>query len=88
MGLFWSMIPAPFEPPWLRLFKRDATEPLVTNISVYKGKIDFEDLYSTQHESLVYKTINRRYMGKGVKRLKVKHRRLRGSVFVPPGMYG
>ena len=87
MGLFWSMIPAPFEPSWLRLFKRDATEPLVTTITVYEGKIIFEDFYSKQHEPLIYKTINRWYMGKGVRKIEVRQGNLRGSVFVPLGMY-
>ena len=86
MGLFWSMKPAPYEPQWIRLFKRDASTPLVTTITAYKGTIDFEELYSTQHTPLVSTTINRWYMGKGVQKITVTHGRLRGSLFVPPGI--
>ena len=87
MGLFWSMIAAPHEPPGLRLFKRDASKPLVTIITVYQGKIDFEEFYIKQYEPLASKTIYRWYMGKGVQKITVKHRRLRGSIFIPTGGY-
>ena len=87
MGLFWSMIPAPGEPTGLRLFKRDASTPLTTTISVYTGHIDFEELASANIIPVVSNTVNRWYMGKGVQRVTVKHGRIRGAVFIPPGRY-
>ncbi|XP_053469710.1 acyl-coenzyme A thioesterase 5 isoform X2 [Ictalurus furcatus] len=71
MGLFWSMLP---ESPHKKLLKRDASSPAVFHIEVHKdGQI------------LTEETTERRFMADGVQRVPVRHGRLRGTLFIPPG---
>ncbi|XP_047006996.1 acyl-coenzyme A thioesterase 1 isoform X1 [Ictalurus punctatus] len=71
MGLFWSMLP---ESPHKKLLKRDASRPALIHIEVHKdGQI------------LTEETNERRFMADGVQRVPVRHGRLRGTLFIPPG---
>lgn len=85
MGLFWSMIPAPGQPLGLRLLKTNASEPLVTKVTVHQGHVDFEDLFLSDNVPLAGGVINRWYMDKSVRKVIVRHGRLRGALFIPPG---
>ncbi|MEW8547995.1 MAG: acyl-CoA thioesterase/BAAT N-terminal domain-containing protein [Candidatus Thiodiazotropha sp.] len=87
MGLFCSMMPAPGQPAGLRLLKTNASEPLVTKVSVHEGHIDFEDLFSSDNIPLACGIIYRWYMDKSVQKISVRHGRLRGALFIPPGLY-
>ena len=86
MGLFWSMIPAPGQPPGLRLLKTNASEPLVTKVTVHQGHVDFEDLFLSDNVPLAGGVINRWYMDTSVRKVIVRHGRLRGALFIPPGL--
>ena len=84
MGLFWSMQPGPGEKKGLRLAKRDVTTPYHVLLSVIDNHITAESL--TEGTSLANTTLERWYMDKGVKRIPVRHGRIRGTLFVPKGL--
>ena len=86
MGLLWSLTPCPGQRKGIRLMKKDVTQPLNVHLSVVPGyvAIDTKDEHSS-HTSLARTTLRRSYMGPGVQRIPVRHGRLRGMLFLPPG---
>ncbi|KAK2864349.1 hypothetical protein Q7C36_003503 [Tachysurus vachellii] len=71
MGLFWSLLP---EAPHKKLLKRDASSPVLIHIKALSdGKV------------LTEETNTRSFMLDGMQRVPVKHGRLRGTLFIPPG---
>ncbi|XP_058235620.1 acyl-coenzyme A thioesterase 5 [Hemibagrus wyckioides] len=71
MGLFWSLLP---ESPHKKLLKRDASSPVLVHIEALRdGQV------------LTEETNLRRFMADGMQRVPVKHGRLRGTLFIPPG---
>ena len=85
MGIFWSMVQAPGQRDGLRLIKKDVTTPMTTNIAVYNDHLSVDTIHSATPESLCSGSIDRWYMGDGVKRVVVKHDRLRGVLYLPSG---
>lgn len=85
MGIFWSMVQAPGQREGLQLIKKDMTRPLPTNIAVYIGHLSVDTIRSAKPKSVCTRSIDRWYMGFGVRRLVVKHGRLEGVLFLPPG---
>ena len=86
MGLFWSMKTAPGQAVGLRLIKSNASMPLSCTISVYSDHLTFEDKYSKVTKQLCSLSIRRWYMAKDVQKVKVRHGRIRGTLFLPSGI--
>uniref|UniRef100_A0A4W4ERR3 Acyl-CoA thioesterase 16 n=1 Tax=Electrophorus electricus TaxID=8005 RepID=A0A4W4ERR3_ELEEL len=82
MGLMWSLRPVPGSRAGLRLRKKDVLSPLVFHISVHDGHVSQGFTQLTPLESLV---IERWYMAPGVRRLDIRERGVRGTLFIPPG---
>lgn len=74
MGLFWSMLP---ETPHSKLLKKNVLSPLLVEITA---------LTEESGEVLASEINQREFMTEGMKRIPVKEGRLRGVLFVPPGM--
>ncbi|XP_071788266.1 acyl-coenzyme A amino acid N-acyltransferase 1-like [Asterias amurensis] len=83
MGLFWSMVPSPGERLGARFALRDATKPMVVQLSLYEGLLDTAALQTKEPEATA--VAERWYMGKDVERIEVEHGRLRGALFKPKG---
>jgi hypothetical protein len=81
MGFIWALKPEPDQKPGRRLMKRDVTTAYLVNLDVLDGHIDAD----TEGIPLSSLTIERYYMGSGVRRMEVKVGRIRGSLFLPPG---
>ncbi|XP_066271828.1 acyl-coenzyme A thioesterase 2, mitochondrial-like [Branchiostoma lanceolatum] len=82
MGLFWSMQLSPGQKPGLRLKKKDVSTPFLVDIRVHDGHLDV--MGEENLPWLATKTVERWYMGGGVKRIQVKEGRVRGTLFLPP----
>ncbi|XP_051805779.1 acyl-coenzyme A thioesterase 1-like [Acanthochromis polyacanthus] len=80
MGLLWSMCPVPGSRKGLRLRKLNVCSPMLVNISVHSGHEGFRD-----QTPLASVLIERWYMAPGVKRIDVRERGLKGTLFLPPG---
>ncbi|XP_060576286.1 acyl-coenzyme A amino acid N-acyltransferase 1-like [Ruditapes philippinarum] len=85
MGLFWSMQIAPGMPKGIRLIKKNASSPLLTNLTVFSGHFTLKQTYTLNVDQLCSKRINRWYIVKGVQKVKVRSGRIRGTLFLPPG---
>ena len=91
MGLFWSMLPVRGQKPGARIFQRDSSVPVLTELTVHKGFTDFDkdikelDKIKNEVELLHATTLERYYLSKTVTRLPVRDGRLRGSLFIPEG---
>ncbi|XP_068573552.1 peroxisomal succinyl-coenzyme A thioesterase-like [Cebidichthys violaceus] len=82
MGLLWSMRPVPGSREGLRLRKMNVCSPLLVNISVYSGHV--EEGFREQ-APLASALTERWYMGPGVRRMEIKEKGVRGTLFLPPG---
>ncbi|KAM3858890.1 acyl-coenzyme A thioesterase 1-like [Diretmus argenteus] len=82
MGLLWSMRPVPGSRTGLRLRKRDICSPMVVFISVYSGHV-VEGF--REQPALASVVTERWYMAPGVKRIDIRERGVRGTLFLPPG---
>ncbi|XP_066285303.1 acyl-coenzyme A amino acid N-acyltransferase 1-like [Branchiostoma lanceolatum] len=83
MGLFWSMQPSPGQKPGLRLRKKDVSTPFLVDFSVHEGHLDV--MGEENLPLLATTTVERWYLGEGVKRIPVREGRVRGMLFLPPG---
>ncbi|XP_033637066.1 acyl-coenzyme A amino acid N-acyltransferase 1-like [Asterias rubens] len=83
MGLFWSMVPSPGVRFGSRYIHRDATKPMVVQLSLFDGHLDAAALQTKEPEATA--VTERWYMGKDVERIEVEHGRLRGALFKPKG---
>ncbi|XP_066285304.1 acyl-coenzyme A amino acid N-acyltransferase 1-like [Branchiostoma lanceolatum] len=83
MGLFWSMQPSPGQKPGLRLRKKDVSTPFLVDFSVHEGHVDM--MREENLPWLATTTVERWYLGDGVKRIPVREGRVRGTLFLPPG---
>ncbi|XP_050963261.1 acyl-coenzyme A amino acid N-acyltransferase 1-like [Labeo rohita] len=82
MGLMWSMRPIAGSRHGLRLHKRDIFTPVAVQISVYSGHL-FHGF--SQQTPPVTSVIERWYIAPGVKRVSIKEKEVRGTLFLPPG---
>ncbi|XP_056223405.1 peroxisomal succinyl-coenzyme A thioesterase-like isoform X2 [Seriola aureovittata] len=80
MGLLWSMRPVPGSRRGLRLRKMNVCTPMLVDISVYSGHEGFGD-----RAPLASVLTERWYMAPGVKRIEIKEKGVRGTLFIPPG---
>lgn len=82
MGLLWSMRPVPGSRKGLRLRKMDVCSPMLVNISVYTGHIT-----EGFREQLPLASVltERWYMAPGVRRIDIREKGVRGTLFIPPG---
>ncbi|XP_078595618.1 acyl-coenzyme A amino acid N-acyltransferase 1-like isoform X1 [Branchiostoma floridae x Branchiostoma japonicum] len=83
MGLFWSMQPSPGQKPGLRLRKKDVSTPFLVDVRVHEGHVDV--MGEENLSWLTNTTVERWYLGHGVKRVPVREGRVRGTLFLPPG---
>ncbi|XP_052410280.1 peroxisomal succinyl-coenzyme A thioesterase-like [Carassius gibelio] len=82
MGLLWSMKPIPGSRRGLRLLKRDTFRPVEVCISVYSGHISQG---FSQQTPLATSVTERWYVAPGVKRVNIREKEVRGTLFLPPG---
>ncbi|GLD48233.1 acyl-coenzyme A thioesterase 4-like isoform X1 [Lates japonicus] len=80
MGLLWSMRPVPGSRKGLRLRKMNVCTPMLMDISVYSRHEGFRD-----QAPLASVLIERWYMAPGVRRIDIRERGVRGTLFIPPG---
>ncbi|XP_045602227.1 acyl-coenzyme A thioesterase 1 [Procambarus clarkii] len=64
-----------------RLFKSDCTTPWKVTVTAYKGHLDLEE----EGDGGVRQVLERHLMGPGVRRLPVRHGRVRGALYLPSG---
>ncbi|CAG04136.1 unnamed protein product [Tetraodon nigroviridis] len=81
MGLLWSMRPVPGSRKALRLRKMDVCSPFLVNISVYSGHVTDGFM---ERAPLAATLIERWYMAPGVRRIDVRERGVKGTLFLPP----
>ncbi|XP_067437483.1 peroxisomal succinyl-coenzyme A thioesterase-like isoform X1 [Thunnus thynnus] len=82
MGLLWSMRPVPGSRTGLRLRKMDVRSPMLVNISVYSGH---KAEGFREQPPLASVLTERWYMAPGVRRIDIKEKGVRGTLFIPPG---
>lgn len=85
MGIFWSMVQAPGQKEGLRLMKKDMTTPMTTNITVFNDHLTVDAIRAASSDPVCLGSIDRWYMGPGVKREVVRHGRTRGVLYIPAG---
>ena len=76
MGLFWSLQLAPGQRKAIWLKKGDVTTPYTVHLSVL----------SDEGEVLASESCERWFLAPSVKRISVRHGRLRGTMFIPEGI--
>ncbi|XP_069820922.1 acyl-coenzyme A amino acid N-acyltransferase 1-like [Dendropsophus ebraccatus] len=80
MGLFWALKPSV---PFLRLIKRDVIgSPFHIHLELY-SHLEFNPFPKNPPATTV--CIERWYASPGVQRLPIRHGRIRGALFIPPG---
>ncbi|KAM4666564.1 dynein axonemal light chain 1 isoform 2-T2 [Amazona ochrocephala] len=82
MGLFWSLAPAGMERPYQRLVPRSTGTPLKVEMLVHEGHTQsgaFPGPVVAKAE------VERWFTAPGVRRIRLKEGRVRGSLFLPPG---
>ncbi|KAM9015876.1 dynein axonemal light chain 1 isoform 1-T2 [Ara ararauna] len=82
MGLFWSLAPAGMERPYQRLVPRSTGTPLKVEMLVHEGHSQpgaFPGPVVAKVE------VERWFTAPGVRRIRLKEGRVRGSLFLPPG---
>jgi len=85
MGLLWSLAPAPMERPYQRLRRYRLIEgPMYVDLSVFPGHSGSNTIPGPP---LARERIERWYSTPGIRRIKLREGRLRGSVFTPPGKH-
>ncbi|XP_070709679.1 peroxisomal succinyl-coenzyme A thioesterase-like [Pempheris klunzingeri] len=82
MGLLSSMRPVPGSRKGLRLRKMDVCTPLLVNISVYSGHVAEGFMEQAPLASVL---TERWYMAPGVRRIDIREKGVRGTLFIPPG---
>ncbi|KTG04712.1 hypothetical protein cypCar_00040733, partial [Cyprinus carpio] len=82
MGLLWSMRPIPGSRHGLRIRKRDIFRPMEVRISVYSGHLSQG---FSQQTPLATSVTERWYVAPGVKRVNIREKEIRGTLFLPPG---
>ncbi|KAK2892625.1 hypothetical protein Q8A67_012613 [Cirrhinus molitorella] len=82
MGLMWSMRPIPGSRHGLRLRMKDIFTPMVVNISVYSGHLSQG---FSQQMPLASRVTERWYIAPGVKRVDIRDKEVRGTLFLPSG---
>ena len=87
MGIFWSMVQAPGQKEGLRLMKKDMTTPMTTNITVFNDHLTVDTIRAASSDPVCLGSIDRWYMGPGVKREVVRHGRTRGVLYIPAGLF-
>ena len=88
MGLLWAMKPEKGSKSGVRLSKKDVTVPFDVNLTVIDGHHDIAVHTDISERNVLCKMSHpRTYMGAGVRRLLVREGRLRGALYLPPGLY-
>ena len=86
MGMIWSMQQSPGQRPGLRLFKWDVTVPQDITFTAHEGHFSLDEIYRIQPRIAASTSIQRLYMGPGVRRILVKTGNIRGALFIPKGI--
>ncbi|CAL1542548.1 unnamed protein product [Lymnaea stagnalis] len=88
MGIFWSLKPAPGQPPTSRLIIKDTERPCIFRLRAYLGHLSLASIYSqpvSQLEILASLNVERWVKGKDVTRLEIEEGRVRGVLYLPKG---
>lgn len=86
MGLFWSMKPPPnIKRAKPRLIIRNVENPIEVSFRVFDSHLEYADLSNSEEKILTEGFAMRWYKRSDVKRITVRWRRVRGTVFVPSG---
>ena len=86
MGIFWSMVQAPGQREGLRLMKKDINTPMTTNITVYNDHLSADTIRDTAPDPICLGSVDRWYKAEGVRREVVRSGRIRGILYLPPGI--
>jgi hypothetical protein len=90
MGLVWSLGPLPHHPQDVRLVVRDVTKPFHFHVAVFRGHIAPDDSTvakeAVDDRLLNTVVIERMVMAPGVRRVQIRHGRVQGTLFLPPGL--
>ena len=87
MGIFWSMVQAPGQKEGLRLMKKDMTTPMTTNVNVFDNHLTVDTIRAATPDPVCLGSVDRWYMGPGVRREVVRNGRTRGVLFIPAGEF-
>ncbi|XP_074649996.1 bile acid-CoA:amino acid N-acyltransferase-like [Tubulanus polymorphus] len=82
-GLIWAMNPLPDQRFGTRLVHADVETPVVYQISVYKGHLNIEEVLRS--DALATGELRRWYKAESVRRVRIRHGRVRGTYFIPAG---
>ena len=83
MGLLWSMKPAPGQRKGIRLMKSDVTKPYNIVLNCFNDHVTPNESSLKPLSSVIFQ---KWYMAEGVKRIPVREGRIRGTLFIPPGV--
>lgn len=86
MGLFWCLVPDPSGSQNIRLVVKRVEQSLTFVFSVYLGHLSLQELH-TSNNPVCMTNVTRTFMAPGVRRLEVRDGRLRGILYLPPGLY-
>lgn len=82
MGLFWSLQPSPGQGEGLRFTKKHVTVPMFYHL---KALNETENSESSVNELIAETTLEKAYIGEGVRRIPIKEGKLKGTLFIPKG---
>ncbi|KAH9500457.1 Acyl-coenzyme A thioesterase 1 [Bulinus truncatus] len=87
MGVFWSMKPAPGQPPNTRMPLGSPNLPCVYSLRVYQDHLNLESIYTSQFvANVLASTQHDRWLKReGVTRVEVEDTKVRGVLFLPSG---
>lgn len=86
MGIFWSMVQAPGQREGLRLMKKDLNTPMTTNIAVYNDHMSADSIREDSPDPICLASVDRLYKAPGVRRQTVTDGKIRGVLYLPPGI--
>jgi len=85
MGMIWSMVPCPGQMKGIRLMKKDLDTPFYTMLTAHDGHLSLGELRVNTDAALTATIVERSYKAPGVRYEEVRHGRLRGKLYLPPG---
>ena len=85
MGLFHSMVQVPRDNRRMRYIKTGVTTPQTVKISVFKDYVALENCHSSNIEPVISTEIKGWLLHGNFSRVKIRHDRIPGTLFIPEG---